>query len=728
MSFLLTTLLRWRSDYTAPSGRTGELFRYNLEELQSQTDRLFYYLLLLQYPAAVVLAWVTSPFTGLEDARVWIAVVCGALFTAPPVYLIRARRADWLTRQVIAAAQMLMGALLIHLSGGRIESHFHIFGSLAFLAFYRDAHLLFTATAIVMIDHALRGWLLPLSIYGVAYASYWRFVEHLFWTLFEDAFLLLACAQSRAQISAMAQQQAQLEQLNGQVEAAVRVRTKELSQRTEELAAARDAAMESTRLKSQFLANVSHEIRTPMNGVLGMTGVLLESELTSQQRECALTVQRSAESLLTIINDILDFSKIEAGKLNLEPIDFPLIDEVEDAIGLLADAAERKGLELICDLDPALPLRLHTDPGRLRQVLVNLIANAVKFTERGEVSLAVRLLPTRRLRFEVRDSGIGIPAEAGARLFASFVQVDGTMTRRYEGTGLGLAISKQLVELMGGEIGFSSVLGSGSTFWFELPYIPAAPVENAEEPDRDALAGLRVRIVVENNTSRAMLQRLLDSWGIILNEREFDLVLTDQSLPAADARYPVVRCPVVRLVPMGQRSAPLTVGKPVRRLQLFTTLARAAGRFTVGRVTTTARQGPLSHSMSVLVAEDNAVNQRVLVRMLERLGQTCDVVTDGEQAVAAARSKLYDVVLMDCQMPRLDGYEASAAIRRLPGPAGRVPIIAVTANALHSTRERCLAAGMSSHISKPLRFSALVEALSAVLPQGEPTSPSSTRR
>jgi two-component system sensor histidine kinase/response regulator len=640
-----------------------------------------------------------------------------------------------------------MGGLLIHLSGGRIETHFHIFGSLAFLAFYRDAWVLGTATAVVIADHLLRGLFIPQSIYGVAAAGGWRVVEHAFWVVFEDVFLLLACAQSRLQLNGMAAQQAQLEQLNGTIEQAVRVRTRELSLKTEELAAARDAAMESARLKSQFLANVSHEIRTPMNGVLGMTSILLDSELTLDQRDCALTVQRSAEGLLTVINDILDFSKIEAGKLALERVDFQLVNQIEDTLALVAEAATTKRLELICDLDPEMPFSISGDPGRLRQILVNLVANAIKFTDAGEVSLRVREIRreagSSRLRFEVRDSGIGIPEEAGSKLFQAFTQVDGTTTRLYEGTGLGLAISKQLVELMRGQIGFHSTLGKGSTFWFEIEAEVVADSDAGDLQRRQTLRGLRALVVDDHRSTREVLAQTLESWGMsavqatggsdalkLLDDAAVDIVLIDLQMPEMDGvqlagaiqrRTSSAATPLLMLIPSGHRSAqPAEVGvaafvtKPVRRHLLLQAVARACGRPVTVRDSSGEEMPHLDRSLAVLVAEDNPVNQRVILRMLERLGQSCELVGDGEEAIEAVRSGRYDVVLMDCQMPRVDGFAATAAIRNLPGSPGQIPIIAVTANAMSGARERCLAVGMTGHLAKPIRLAELAEVLRSV--------------
>ena len=394
MKWLLGALGQWRREYAPPEGRAGEVFTASLDEIQRRTDKLFYYLLLIQYPAAMLVAIFWSPLawsgtTSTIHFHVWLAVLFGGLITSLPVYLIRTAPSSKLTRHVVATAQMLMGSLLIHLSGGRIETHFHIFGSLAFLAFYRDVRILTTATVVVALDHLIRGALFPTSVYGVLSASSWRLAEHVCWVIFEDICLTISCLQGRAQMQAMSAQQAELEEVNERIENAVRIRTRELAERTVELAAARDAAMESTRLKSEFLANVSHEIRTPMNGVIGMTALLLDSELNAEQRECGLLVQRSAQGLLTIINDILDFSKMEAGKLELERVQFALHHVVEDTAHLLMEKARRKKLALSWEFLPGVPAEVEGDAGRLRQILINLAANAIKFTETGSVTLRV---------------------------------------------------------------------------------------------------------------------------------------------------------------------------------------------------------------------------------------------------------------------------------------------------------------------------------------------------
>lgn len=625
--------------------RARELLEEHRTAIYRRTDRMFAWLMLFQWIAGLAITLWISPHTWAGQQKfvhphIWAALFLGGLICSFPVLLAWKLPGTTLTRHTIAVGQALASSLLIHLMGGRIESHFHIFGSLAFLAFYRDWTVLVTASLVVAADHFFRGLIWPESIYGISVFGWQRSFEHTAWVLFEDIFLIYTCLMSCREMTVIANRRAEMERMQIEVEREVTDRTREielqrlvleeshqrLQRQTNELRSAIEAAEGANRAKSAFLANMSHEIRTPLTAILGFADVLLESgdigKAPTERVEAIDTIRRNGAHLVSLINDLLDLSKIEAGKFQTEHLPCSLHRLIADLQQLMQVRLDEKKLTFSTEYLGPLPEMIQTDPTRLRQILMNLLSNSIKFTSSGGIKIVINLIGRgndRKVQLDISDTGIGISDAMREKLFQPFTQEDGSMSRRFGGTGLGLTISKQFAKLLGGDLVILDTSSQGTTFRLT---IDPGPLQNAtlQQPDK----------FVE--TPRQTPRKLAELKDILANVR-------------------------------------------------------------------------------VLLVEDGPDNQRLISFLLKKAGACVEIAENGQLGYQAAtnaslRGEPFDVILMDMQMPIMDGYTAATKLRQ---DKYEGPIIALTAHAMAEDRNRCVEAGCTDYTTKPVDREKLID-------------------
>lgn len=765
-----------RSPLQSEEALAAELFEEQRLRFYKRTGRLFAGLMICQWFASIFLAFVYAPLawdgtTSSPHTHLLAAILLGGIITIFPVYMAIAKPGYVVTRHIVGIGQICMSALLIHLSGGRIETHFHIFCSLALLAFYLDWRVLITASCVVALDHLVRGVMWPQSVYGEIFVEPWRWLEHTGWIVFEDVVLTFSIKDHLKAIEENASRQASLAKTNERIEIKVQERTQELALTNEklqdlsnELASSRDEAIKASSFKSDFLANMSHEIRTPLNAVIGLSDLLMRTPLSDEQREFSAIINNSADLLLDLVNDILDYSKIEAGKLDLELIEFDIIELIENTCEIVNERARCKNLTLSSFIDPTISRIVKGDPGRIRQILLNFLSNSIKFTEQGEIvvkAMGNQLQDSEsnlvEVTFLVKDTGIGLSEIARERLFQPFTQADNSVTRKYGGTGLGLAISDKLVKLMGGNIEFESVYGKGSTFGFKIkmeavlkePGQSLSCSINEFNANRillvDGLEGIQnvlqsyasimgIRASVASDIDKALLmmkkEAVKDPFDIIvflMNQGNEESLLKFKNLN----KHPQLQKTKLAVVASSNEkefvrqimqeelayyfSAPVKKSKFVEGLVTLLRQKTDAPNFVNSRNEQDTKQESTS---LVLVVEDNAANQKVALLQLRELGIPAHAVGNGIEALEAVTRTQYALILMDCQMPEMDGIQATREIRRMETLSGkRSPIVAMTAHALASDRLECLTAGMDDYISKPVNQKKLAEVIERWMPR-----------